>query len=92
MDRRVRQLFDYEDVEEDKKVKLAVTRLKGHATLWWDSVQAKRKKKNKVVIKSWDRMVAKMRANSYPRTISWVLDAKSKTKNANFVRVYRRVL
>ena len=30
--------FDYEEVEEDKKVKLAVTRLKGHATLWWDSV------------------------------------------------------
>jgi hypothetical protein len=26
--------FDYEDVEEDKKVKHAVTRLKGHAALW----------------------------------------------------------
>ena len=34
--------FDYEEVEEDKKVKLVVTRLKGHATLWWDSVQAER--------------------------------------------------
>ena len=62
--------FDYEEVEEDKKVKLDVTHLKGHATLWWDNVQAERKKKNKVVIKSWDRMVAKMRANSYPRTIN----------------------
>ena len=30
--------FDYEDVEEDKKVKLAITRLKCHATLWWDNV------------------------------------------------------
>ena len=30
--------FDYEEVEEDKKVKLAITCLKGHVALWWDSV------------------------------------------------------
>jgi hypothetical protein len=30
--------FDYEDVEEDKKVKHVVTRLKGHAALWWDEL------------------------------------------------------
>jgi hypothetical protein len=28
--------FDYEDVEEDRKFKHVVTRLKRHATLWWD--------------------------------------------------------
>jgi hypothetical protein len=28
--------FDYEDIEEDKKVRHAVTKLKGHAALWWD--------------------------------------------------------
>ena len=53
--------FHYEDVEEDKKVKLVVTRLKGHAALWWDNVQAEKKKKNNIVIQSWDRMVSKMR-------------------------------
>jgi hypothetical protein len=26
--------LDYEDVEEEKKVRNFVTRLKGHATLW----------------------------------------------------------
>ena len=30
--------FDCEDVEEDKKVKHVVTRLKGHASLWWDEL------------------------------------------------------
>jgi hypothetical protein len=34
--------FYYEDVEEDKKVKHAVTRLKGDAALWWDELQADR--------------------------------------------------
>ena len=59
--------FDYEETEEDKKVNLAVTRLKGHVALWWDSVQSERKKKNKAVIKSWDRMVAKMRGKFLPK-------------------------
>jgi hypothetical protein len=39
--------FDYEDVEEDKKFKHVVTRLKGHATLWWDELQADRRCKGK---------------------------------------------
>jgi hypothetical protein len=39
--------FDYEDVEEDKKVKHVVTILKGHATLWWDELQADRRCKGK---------------------------------------------
>jgi hypothetical protein len=30
--------FDYEDIEEEKMVKHAVTRLKGHAALWWDKL------------------------------------------------------
>jgi hypothetical protein len=36
--RALDKYFDYEDVEEDKKVKHVVTRLKGHATLWWDEL------------------------------------------------------
>jgi hypothetical protein len=30
--------FDYEDFDEKKRVKHVVTRLKGHATLWWDEL------------------------------------------------------
>jgi hypothetical protein len=59
--------FDYEDIEEDKKVRHAVTKLKGHAALWWDEVQADRRCKGKQKIKSWDRMIAKMKAKFIPR-------------------------
>jgi hypothetical protein len=45
--RALDKYFDYEDVEEDKKVKHAITRLKGHATLWWDELQADRHCKGK---------------------------------------------
>jgi hypothetical protein len=59
--------FDYEDVEGDKKVKHAVTRLKGHATLWWDELQADGHCKGKHKIKSWDRMITNMKEKFIPR-------------------------
>jgi hypothetical protein len=39
--------FDYEEVDEKKKVKQVVTGLKGHAVLWWDKLQAERRSKGK---------------------------------------------
>jgi hypothetical protein len=54
--------FDYEDIEEDKKVKHVVTKLKGHEALWWVELQAERRSKSKQKIKSWDRMIAKMKS------------------------------
>jgi hypothetical protein len=59
--------FDYEYVKEDKKVKNDVTRLKGHAALWWDELQADRHCKGKQKIKSWDKMIAKMKEKFIPR-------------------------
>jgi hypothetical protein len=59
--------FDYEDVKEDKKVKHVVTRLKVHATLWWDELQANKHYKGKQKIKSWDRIIAKMKEKFIPR-------------------------
>jgi hypothetical protein len=59
--------FDYEDVEEDKKVKHVVTRLKGHVALWWDELQDDRRYKGKQKIKSWDRMITKMKEKFIPK-------------------------
>jgi hypothetical protein len=59
--------FDYEDIEEDKKIRHAVTKLKGHAALWWDKLQADRRSKGKQKIKSWDRMIAKLKVKFIPR-------------------------
>jgi hypothetical protein len=59
--------FDYEDIEEDKKVRHVVTHLRGHAALWWDELQADRRYKGKQKIKSWDQMIAMMKAKFIPR-------------------------
>ena len=47
------KFFDYEEIEDEKKVKFVVTKLKGHAALWWDGVQAERKRLGKQPIKNW---------------------------------------
>eukprot|EP00253_Pinus_taeda_P020065 PITA_20065 len=59
--------FECEEVSEDRRVKFAATKLKGHTTLWWDSVQNERKRLNKPPIKTWTRMVAKLKGRFLPR-------------------------
>jgi len=39
--------FDYEDVEEEKKVRHSITGLKGHPTLWWNELQVDQRSKGK---------------------------------------------
>jgi hypothetical protein len=60
--RAIDKYFDYEDIEEDKMVKYAVTRLKGHAALWWDELQVECRRNGKQKNKNWDSMVAKLKA------------------------------
>jgi hypothetical protein len=43
-------------------VKHDVTRLKGHASLWWDELKVDWRYRGKKKIKSWDSMVAKLNA------------------------------
>jgi hypothetical protein len=35
--------------------------------LWWDELQAERRRNGKKKIKNWDRMVAKMKAKFIPK-------------------------
>eukprot|EP00253_Pinus_taeda_P007008 PITA_07008 len=60
------KFFDYEETEDEKKVKFAVTKLKGHAALWWDGVQAERRRLGKQPIKNWSRMVGKLKGKFLP--------------------------
>jgi hypothetical protein len=64
--RALDKYFDYEDIEEDKKLKHVVTILKGHVALWWDEMKVDRHCKGKQRIKRWDRMVTKMKAKFIP--------------------------
>lgn len=59
--------FECEEINDEKRIKFATTKLKGCATLWWDSMQAEQKRSNKPPIKKWDRMVAKLKGKFLPK-------------------------
>ena len=42
-------------------MKFNVTKLKVHASLWWDGVQVERRRLGKKPIKNWNRMLTKLR-------------------------------
>jgi hypothetical protein len=48
------------------KVKFIITKLKGHAYIWCDFVQCKIMHLNKEKIRTWGKMVSKLRENSIP--------------------------
>ena len=60
------KFIDYEEMEDEKKVKFVVTKLKGHATLWWDGVQIERRRLGKQPIRNWTRLVVKLREKFIP--------------------------
>ncbi len=41
----IEKFFDYENTPENRKVKIVVTKLKGHASLWWEHLQIDRQRK-----------------------------------------------
>jgi hypothetical protein len=85
--RAIDTYFDYEYVKEDKKVKHDVTRLKGHATLWWDELQADRHCKGKKKFKSWDRMIANMKEKFIPRDYQITLFRRMKNLRQKLMTV-----
>eukprot|EP00253_Pinus_taeda_P007187 PITA_07187 len=63
----VNKFFKFEETSEDKQVRFAATKMKGHASLWWDSVQAERRRLGKQPIKKWARMEAKLKEKFLPK-------------------------
>ena len=53
------KFFEYENTLDNRKVKIAVTRLKGHASLWWEHLQTNRQRRGKEKIKTWPKMVTR---------------------------------
>ena len=46
---------------DNKKVKIVVTRLKGHASLWWENLQTDRQRRGKEKIMTWPKIVNKVK-------------------------------
>ena len=63
----LKKYFDFEEIEDKKKVRYATTRLKGNATIWWDELQIHKKRRGKSKIKYWDKMLYKIKSQFMPK-------------------------
>ena len=64
----VENYSDLEEVDDKKKVNFIATKLKGHASIWWDELQTSRIiRKGKPKIKKWDKMVSKLKNKPMPK-------------------------
>ena len=59
--------FDFEEIDDKKKVKYAATRMKGHATIQWGELQIHKERRGKSKIKSWDKMLDKIKSQFMPK-------------------------
>jgi len=85
--------FDYEkETDNKKKVKFAFTRLKGHATIWWDELQTSRTRKGKSKIKQWDKMVSKIKDKFMPKDyqLNILKQLQNLRQNGMYVKEYTK--
>ena len=61
--------FDLEEIEDKKKVGYVATRLKGHASIWWDELQIHQERRGKKQVNSWYKMLYKIKSQLCLRTI-----------------------
>ena len=60
------KFFEYENTPDNRKINIVVTRLKGHASLWWEHLQTDRQRRGKEKIKTWPKMVNKEKKKFLP--------------------------
>ena len=60
------KFFEYENTYDNRKVKIAVTRLKGHASFLWEHLQTDRKRRGNEKIRTWLKMVNKVKKKFLP--------------------------
>lgn len=62
----VERIFDYEEVPDERKVKLAALKLKKYASLWWENTNQQRRREGREKIRSWSKMKRAMTKRFLP--------------------------
>lgn len=57
----IEKLFEYENTPNNRKMKIFATKLKGHASLWWEHLQIDGHRQGKENIRTWIKMVTKIK-------------------------------
>ncbi|KAL1190113.1 hypothetical protein V5N11_015534 [Cardamine amara subsp. amara] len=64
--RSMERAFEYNTYDDEKKFKMATLRLKGYASLWWDTTKSQRVREGKTRIRSWEKLKRLMKRRFLP--------------------------
>jgi hypothetical protein len=84
--------FEYENVQDPNRVHFSITKLKGHVALWWDMLQKDRVDHRLEKIKTWKKMVSKIKEKFLPVDYQQNLckQVQNLRKKETFVREYTK--
>ncbi|XP_039140401.1 uncharacterized protein LOC120277608 [Dioscorea cayenensis subsp. rotundata] len=64
----VERVFDFKDVCDDRKVKLATLKLRKYAGLWWENLKRQRVREGRHPIRSWEKMKRELKRRFLPES------------------------
>ncbi|XP_074267014.1 uncharacterized protein LOC141590315 [Silene latifolia] len=67
-ERKIDRLFDFKDLDDNKRCKYAILKLTRGASLWYENLKAQRARAGKEKLASWDTLKRKLRKRYVPAT------------------------
>jgi len=61
-----KKYFEWKEIEDPHRVRFTCTRLKGHATRWWEYLQKDRVLKREEKVTTWKEMVKRIKGKFLP--------------------------
>ena len=67
-ERKIERMFDFKDIDDEKRCKYAILKLGRGASLWFEGLKSKRIREGKEKITSWESLKRKLRKRYVPTT------------------------
>ncbi|XP_074303022.1 uncharacterized protein LOC141637443 [Silene latifolia] len=67
-ERQMERMFDFKDIDDEKRCKYAILKLRKNASLWYESLKAARAREGKEKLASWESLKRKLRKRFVPKT------------------------
>lgn len=65
-ERKIDRMFDFKDLDDEKRCKYAILKLSKSASLWYEGLKARRIRDRKEKISSWESLKRKLRKRYVP--------------------------
>ncbi|XP_074314123.1 uncharacterized protein LOC141649331 [Silene latifolia] len=90
-ERKIERMFDFKVLDDAKRCKYAIRRLSGGASLWYESLKARRARARKEKLSSWDSLKHKLRKRYVPATYRLTTYRKIANLNQGSLRVSKYI-